>query len=240
LKNLLFASATAVIMAWGAVPAWAEPPTGLYSRGDFGAAFVAPMQFTNTSSADPLFGTDIIPTQRSTSTFLVDGGLGWRFGPVLRIDGTVGYLAPFHFDGVQSNAAHFQGHVSSIVGMANGYVDIGGLFPSAMPGWINPFVVGSVGIALNRLGPTDDEFFVSSAAESGTGAVHASFAWGAGAGFGIPVNERTTIDVTYKYTDLGEVRTGTSEVFLGTVFTSAPAKASLRTNTVTLGARVGF
>ena len=237
-KILLPAAALGMVLA--AAPGRAEQPMGFYIRGDLGLALVRPMEFRDIDPATGIFGADIIPTQGRTSSFLFDGGVGWRFTPAFRIDATLGYLPHIHFDGTQSDAAHFTGNITSFVGLANGYVDFCGLFPASMPRWINPFLVGSVGFAVNHLGSANDAFFAPSPEEPVTGATHTDLAWGVGAGFGLPVNERLSFDVTYKYTDYGEVRTGTSASFLGMTFTGTAAKANLRANTLTFGARYGF
>ena len=76
-----------------------------------------------------------------------------------------------------------------------------------LPGGLQPFVLGGVGFANIANGGENDysngTFATRSAARPPT-----NLAWTVGGGIGIPLDDRLTLDVTYRWLDLGERRVG--------------------------------
>jgi opacity protein-like surface antigen len=84
-----------------------------------------------------------------------------------------------------------------------------GAFNVAYLDGIRPFVFAGAGLARNETSPVTFSF-PSIGPEAVTvirGGRHDDFAWTAGAGFALPVNDRITLELTLRYSDLGELRT---------------------------------
>jgi opacity protein-like surface antigen len=119
--------------------------------------------------------------------------------------------------------AQSQGDSRPMVGMLNGYVD---LASAAGLGWsVQPFLVGGIGVARNELGAV---------ALPAGGNAHTDLAWGAGAGIGIPIGGMFSLDVTYRYLDLGQMRLG------GGAPGPTGGKNELQMHSATVGVRMGF
>lgn len=199
-----------------------------YLRGDAGGAFSAG---TSLKSTDPDAPTSLLgPGQRLTgntgNSGIFDLGFGARLLPWLRWDATMSYLPGMKFSG-SGNAAH----LNSWVGLVNGYVDLKGLIPAAF-GPFQPYVDGGIGAASNTMDTLDTALGGGAI----TGNTRTSFAYGVGAGVGYPVAPQVTLDLAYRYLDLGDAATGTSSA-------SGPVtalKTDVRENTVTLGLRYMF
>lgn len=186
---------------------------GFYFRGDMGAAILPSHSLT-----DPGLGTG--ETNRSTA-FIGDVGIGYRFTPVFRTDLTFSYL-PSSFSGTAGGSAVGNASVDSYVGMANGYIDLNGLMPNTF-GRFQPYLSGSLGFSHNHMG---DQVAVP-------GGNTTSFAWGLGAGVGIPAGNNMMVDIAYKYLDLGQMQGGIGPAI-------GPVKGDLTANTITVGLRVPF
>lgn len=207
-------------------PSGNPAPAGWYLRGDFGVN--AP-------------GGGLSPTQEETSanggsfvdsslsrTASVDLGVGYRFTPNFRVDGTFEMRSGSTFRGTSNvlipnsrgqTAADiygfYDGQVESQVALLNGYYDIGT--------WkgITPFVSASVGVARNTVsgltssndatintysnvapfaltGSLNDHSTSYSAKKTTYG-----FAWGLGTGAAMAVNDRLSIEASYRYLNLG-------------------------------------
>jgi opacity protein-like surface antigen len=123
--------------------------------------------------------------------------------------------------------------------MANGYFDLAGWQPAAF-GPFQPYLTAGIGVARNDLGTfsgTSAGFAVSE-----NGSTTTNFAWGAGAGVGYSVTPNLTLDIGYKYFDLGEFRTGTAVTVGGAPLPPVTASKStdLDVHTIMVGLRFGF
>jgi outer membrane protein OmpA-like peptidoglycan-associated protein len=167
------------------------------------------------------------------------GGVGYRFSPMFRSDVTVDYIPSLKVSGHNSlvPALTNSADLSSLVGMVNGYIDINGFAPN-MFGRFQPYLQGGIGVARDDLEKTT--FGGPFAGITLSGSTRTNFAWGVGAGLGYALTPNLTLDLGYKYLDLGEMRTG-STVSTGAVSIGVtPAKADLQAHTVMLGVRFAF
>ncbi len=215
-------------------------PNGVYMRGDLGAAIGNKITVRDTST-NPLVctfcGTSTLPTKVGNSAF-VGAGLGYRISPLFRADVTVDDMPSLHAKGTSQGliaGLTTSSDIHSLVGLANGYFDLNGLSPGFF-GPIQPFIDGGVGVAYNEMSPPT----LPGIGAFG-GAARTNFAWGAGAGVGYALTPNLTVEVAYKYLDLGPVETGG---VLLTGFGAAPV-SKLRSNdltvhTVTAGLRWSF
>ena len=121
-----------------------------------------------------------------------------EYRPRLAFEGRANFLAPERRQEVRAE-------LSSVSGMLAGFVDLAG---SGLwgPGSLAPFVGAGIGAAHIRIGKTTMTFPATTTIVPG--ASRTGLAWMATAGFAVALNERVSIDLAWRYTDLGEVRTG--------------------------------
>jgi opacity protein-like surface antigen len=146
-------------------------------------------------------------TDMKTATFY-GLGIGVERGRWLRLDVTGEYRGKFIFLGqdTYTNAGggtnEFTADIESWVGLVNAYVDLGT--------WcgITPYVGGGIGVAsLSVLGlkdvnvPNDSVFY-------GADNTEVNFAWALYAGMSYDVTDRLTLDLGYRYLDLGDTKSG--------------------------------
>jgi opacity protein-like surface antigen len=227
--SLLSSGAFAADMAIASPPpAYYPPPVedfgGWYLRGDIG--------MTNTR------GKFFAPAYDDASTLSVNQlghgftggtsfglGVGYQFNSWFRADITGEYRSKVAFSGTDfANIAGlgpisdvYSARFSSWVAMANVYVDLG-------TWWcITPFVGVGVGGAFNQIDglqdlgsiPSPGVGSVNSASYFANAANKTSFAWAAHAGLAYKVNQNFTVELAYRYLDLGNAVTGRGDTFDG-------------------------
>jgi len=207
-------------------PAYRAPPVvveefagGWYLRGDIGIS----SKSVKDTKYD--FGTLAPPTsvQTVTKDFETDGifglGIGYQFNHWFRADLTAEYRSPATFHGYEINRfgqtlipEHNTAVMHSFVAMANVYADLG-------TWWcITPFVGAGAGMAYNKLSGFQD--FVIGGLNPGNGfLVNANnsadadgkwnFAWALHAGLAYKVTPGFTVELAYRYLNLGDAATGT-------------------------------
>ena len=139
----------------------------------------------------------------------LEAGLGYAVSSRVRLEVLVDYRPGFEFDGRanflepgrrQSVAAD----VSSLSGTVAAYVDMPGtVLPKV--GALGLFVGAGAGIAHNRIGETRMMFPATTTVVPGGN--RNGFAWMVTAGVGAGLSERMTLELLWRYSDLGEVRT---------------------------------
>ena len=137
-------------------------------------------------------------------------GLGYAVAPAARLEVLVEYRPRFAFKGRanflspesrQSVAAD----LSSFAGMLAAYIDLPGLgVPKFGP--FGPFVGAGLGVVRTRIGQTTMTFPATTTIVPG--ANRTGFAWMVTAGAAVALGERVTVDLAWRYTDLGAVHTG--------------------------------
>lgn len=104
-----------------------------------------------------------------------------------------------------------RGDLSSMVGLVNGYIDLGT--------WagVTPFIGAGVGVARNKIdGMIDQGFYVSTGAAPASGSTggyygagtKVNFAWALMAGLGYDVSSRLKLELGYRYLNTGKATTG--------------------------------
>ena len=194
---------------------------GFYLRGDVGVGISDDQQ--RLSSFAP--GYNVPDLRNETSTFgdsaIVDFGVGYRFNNYFRADVTGEYRTRQSFNAVESYNADlaigagagrgndfYTGSVRSVVGLVNGYVDLGTWYG------LTPFIGAGVGVANNTVGTIVDQGAVNGL---GTGAGFGysrshdttQFAFAAMAGVAFNVTPNTKIELGYRYLNLGNASSGT-------------------------------
>ena len=136
-------------------------------------------------------------------------GLGYTMTSAARLEVLVEYRPRFAFKGRanflspesrQSVAAD----LSSFAGMVAAYIDLPGLgVPSLGP--FGPFVGAGLGVVRTRIGQTRMTFPATTTIVPG--ASRTDLAWMVTAGVAAALSERVTLDLAWRYTDLGAVHT---------------------------------
>ena len=223
-------------------------PSGLYLRGDVGGAFGNNTTFTDTSPNAPnciLCTGTVHSSPRDTVIF--GGGIGYRFLPMFRADLTLDYMPSFKLRGTSTGGPRpgttYSADLGSLVGMANGYLDFNGFAPQVF-GPFQPYIDAGVGFASNDLQSSTGVVptIAGTLPFTQTGSTRTNFAWGVGAGLAYSFTPNWSLDVAYKYLDLGRLQSGTSVTIAGA---ASPPATSIKSDnftvhTVTVGFRYTF
>jgi outer membrane protein OmpA-like peptidoglycan-associated protein len=238
-----FAALSSPVMAQSSQTDWSWL-NGFYVRGDVGAGFGQKTTFTdnNPAAANTFLGTGSLNASTGNSIYF-DGGIGYRFNPMFRTDFTLGYLPSLKASGTVTGGplagASGSGGVNSLLGLGNGYLDLNGIFPTAF-GPFQPYIDAGLGFASNSY----SGFTGKNAAGLGAsinGATQTNFAWGVGTGVAYPITSQLSLDLAYKYVDLGGMKSGSTAMLTGVTAGSSGIKSTdLNVHLVTLGLRWAF
>ncbi len=222
---------------------------GWYLRGDVGLGVAAarpdlqnePDPISTGVSSDFLspYASESFNNTTLSPSSMFDFGVGYRFNNWFRMDGTLEYRGGARlqslytltdpaspvFGGPLQYADFFNADVSSVVGLVNGYVDLGNYWG------VTPFVGAGVGFADNMLsGFTDQGFGYASFGSLGSSGSYldngskTSFAWALMAGLDFDVTRNLRLELGYRYLNYGSIKTGASYCLAGAsggVFTTA-------------------
>jgi opacity protein-like surface antigen len=191
---------------------------GWYLRGDIGYS----NQFVD-SLDNALYATAVSVDNQFkefTGAPFLDFGIGYRINHWFRVDVTGEYRsksefngADLYFDGADTFPDTYFGKKSEWLALANLYIDLGT--------WhgLTPFVGGGLGAANVRFGAFSD-IGVGTTGDPAIayGAAHDewNFAWALYAGLGFEVTDAFTIELAYRYLDMGDGQTGDLIAYDGT------------------------
>ena len=120
-----------------------------------------------------------------------------EYRPHYTFEGRANFLAPDRRQDVSAK-------LSSVSGMLAGFVDLAALgLPK--PGRFAPFIGAGVGAVHTRIGKTTMTFPATTTTVPGGS--RTGLAWMATAGVVVALNQRVSIDLAWRYSDLGEART---------------------------------
>jgi opacity protein-like surface antigen len=230
LKNLLAAGAASLISSAALAadlppppPMYVPPPVedfgGWYLRGDIGFSNQQVKRLDNALYYTP--GTGVQNTGLGFDTAGIFGlGAGYRFNNWLRADVTGEYRGKsnFHgtdlvsFNGVPSGVDNYGGSKSEWLVLANVYADLG-------TWWcITPFVGVGIGGSRNTISGFTDAGLTGGVPSFATApsASKWNFAWAAHAGLAYKVNPSLTLELAYRYVDLGDALSGDIVAYDGT------------------------
>jgi opacity protein-like surface antigen len=198
-----------------------------YVRGDLGLALGTSSAETDTNpnSAVASLGSDTIDGSLGTGA-IFDMGVGFR---------AFSFLLAFKGNFASSGASTTRSTVSALVGLATANVDLAA-FTGPLPGGVQPFVLSGVGFA-NVFNGAEDDYANGVFQNTFGSSTQTNSAWTVGGGVGIPVAERLTLDLVYRWLDLGERRSGPLLFSSGGTFTLTQDRADLRVHTIMLGLR---
>ena len=258
MKRSVLWSAALLLLLSVAVPAGAA---GWYLKGTLGFewSLAADYEDADPAAANPpaFFGVGPGSDGRRIGAYgdfgrfpLLEAAIGRQLLPWLRSEVAVAYRPDLRYRG----EANFRGvpggqpvsaSADSLSGMVNLFLDIAGLTGADL-GRFQPYIGGGLGLARNR----QDEMTYLFPGNPGAHKVTVTPA-GAGTdltfmgsiGTGIVMSRRILLDVSYRYTDLGSVRTEPGKMFLDTVpagIDIAETRARLRTHGAFAGVRYLF
>ena len=180
---------------------------------------------------------------------VIDTAAGYRFNSWLRAEALLSWRPELEFSG-QSNFLGLAGanqpvtgSASSVAGFGVAYVDL----PKV--GRVRPFLGAGLGVARNSLSSVSYRFpgIAANAATVTPDGSSSGLAYLLTAGISIPLNKRLDLDLAYRFSDLGKVRTSSGQAGLsrptlpaGTDIPIGGTQAALQAHGVQLSLRYSF
>ncbi len=182
---------------------------GWYLRGDIGMSTQSVRSLSNPNYANFDSVTNVNKGFDSAPFF--GAGVGYTFNSWFRADATAEYRGKANFHGFDQGYSSFIGGFaddrytaskSELTFLLNGYVDLGT--------WncITPFVGAGIGLSRNTISDFGDISTRFSSDVFGGSASKWSFAWALYAGLAYQVTKNVTIELAYRYIDLGNATSG--------------------------------
>jgi opacity protein-like surface antigen len=218
-RSMIFAAASATSLAITATAAFAQDKVGLYGRIDSGWSF----------------GRDIDGGDVGDS-YIIGGGVGYRFTPNFRTDVTIGYRGGYDLSATETIGANTlagEADLKSWAGLINVYYDF------ANASRFTPYIGAGIGVARNKL---DDVPLMLNGASVGTlnGDSKTNVAWQLSLGTAIRVSQGISLDVGYRYMDLGKFQSADTGTVLGAPVTGVRSEDDLRAHEIQVGLRFDF
>ena len=173
------------------------------------------------------------------NSYVLGAAIGYRVHPKVRAELALGYRGGFELDDADAHVppTSFRGDIRSLSVMLNGYYD----FDAAGP-W-KPFLSAGLGYARNKLrtvSATNPGAGTGNLANfSLAGDTEDSFAWSVGFGASYSYGNSVTLEIAYRYVDLGNIKIPAQTVnFIGFGPQAyGGAKGDLASHEVTIGLR---
>lgn len=205
-----------------------EPRRAFYIRGDVGYAFNELGGFSQAELIDK--GGSFVSEDISNSPY-IGGGVGVRLARWLRVDVTGEYrfsadvsatdyvqTTLYHPDGLMTGSTTYTGNYTSLVGLANVYIDL------PFREGITPYVGAGVGFARNTFSDFSTVSYGSFLdysngqlqTQTSTGYTNdkskTDWAWALMAGLSIDIGQNTKLDLGYRYVHLGSKVSATTDI----------------------------
>lgn len=235
---------------------------GWYVRGAGGYEKSRQANFTDTdcSSTNPpaLFGCANGSDGQPIGAYgdfghfpLLELALGRQLLPWLRADLAVSYRFDMNYEGnanfLSVGASQpVSGKADALSGMVNVFVDISGLFAGKKLWRFQPYIGGGAGLSYNRIGPMTFAFpenpraHKTSITPSGD---RKDFAFMLAVGTGVSLTDSLSLDIAYRYVDLGRVGTSPGNMYMNTVpqgIAVDSIETRLRAHGLAVGLRYNF
>jgi opacity protein-like surface antigen len=190
--------------------------SGFYLRGDIGFSNQSVERLSN--SLDALGTIEKVNLAFAGAPF-AGGGVGYRFNQWFRSDITGEYRSAAAFTGLERyrdaslplgyGTDEYTASKRGLNLLLNGYVDIGNWYG------LKPFVGAGVGAARITLENFKDANVVTQGLAYAKSGSKTNLAWALHAGVGYEVSPSFTVELAYRYLDLGDGRTGTVYNYAG-------------------------
>jgi opacity protein-like surface antigen len=216
IRSWLLPSLSVALLVGTATAASAQSG-GFYGRIDTGYSFVR--EFDGADGDD---------------SYIIGAGIGYRFMPNLRADVTIGYRGGYelHQADVIGPGSSADADISSWAAMVSIYYD----FTNSSR--FTPYLGGGIGASRNKLG-------TATVSQNGAnvgfleGDTKTSFAWQLSAGTAIRLSPGISLDIGYRYMDMGSFESGDSGVISGSPV-GVTGKDDLRAHEIQVGVRFDF
>lgn len=181
---------------------------------------------------------------------LYEIGAGLELTPYLRVEAAADYRPGLAYEGNANfrNAGDDQpvkGDVTESSLM--GFLYFEPLTALGVDWRLKPFIGGGVGVSRNEIGGMMYDFpdLPQPAYSAMPGGTQYDFAWAAAAGFAFDVNDHLSLDIAYRYSDLGTVETDSKTLYIkrptwDLTIPIAPTRAELTTQSINVSARFRF
>lgn len=222
------------------IPVPQDVLSGWYLRGDIGYSnqrvdSLYNVLYENYTSVNTVY------KDFDGAPFLV-AGIGYRWNNWIRTDVTGEYRSKSDFDGLDIGTGpgfiipnNYTAKKSEWVALVNGYVDLGS--------WhgISPFVGAGVGAANVKISNFTDVGVTVDSVAYGADVDQWNFAWALYAGVGWDVTPAFTVELAYRYLDLGDAESGDLIGFDGTNMVNNPMEFNdITSHDLKLGMRYTF
>ncbi|MGH6982579.1 MAG: outer membrane protein, partial [Stellaceae bacterium] len=217
-------------------PFCAEEFSGWYLRGDIGMTNQQVHKITNVLDGT---ATSVNTVQKGFDSSMLFGvGLGYQWNNWLRTDLTGEYRSNANFHGLQIvNSGglftdEYRASKSEWLFLANAYVDLGTWWN------ITPFIGAGAGMSYNRISNFLDVNTPNAGVAFAPDTGKWSFAWALHAGLAYRITDSLTMELAYRYLDLGDAQSGDIATFTGVNNVVNPEKFHhITSNDVKLGLR---
>ncbi len=201
-------------------PYYAPPPPqefgGWYLRGDIGMTNQKVKSLQNILNNDP--GVAVQPVHYEFDSGVTFGlGIGYQYNSWLRFDVTGEYRGKTSFNGLEIirfnggiiGTDEYRGNKSEWLGLVNAYADLGTFW------CITPFVGAGIGYSRNEIRGFTDINTPNGGVAFAQKATKTNFAYALHAGLAYKVTNNFTIELAYRYLNLGDGITGDLQTFDG-------------------------
>lgn len=188
---------------------------GVYIRGYIGMTNQRLRKLDFPDLHDPDFAFIFLDKGGFDSGVLFGGGVGYQFNEWLRMDLTGEYRGRTHFTALDHATwlgegdanewtNEYEAKKSEWLVLANAYLDLGS--------WkgLTPYVGAGIGASRNTISHFRDINMEEGGVWYAPSASKWNLAWALHAGLGFEVTDQLTLDLAYRYVDLGDARTGTN------------------------------
>jgi opacity protein-like surface antigen len=185
---------------------------GVYLRGHIGMTNQRLRKLDFPELYDPNRTFEFLDKGGFDAGMLAGGGIGYQFNEWLRMDVTGEYRGKTHFSaldryddgntGVWNGTNEYSAKKSEWLILLNAYADLGT--------WhgLTPYVGAGIGTSRNTISHLRDINTPNGATWYANDASKWNLAWALHAGVGYEVTDQLTLDLAYRYVDLGDARTG--------------------------------
>ncbi|WP_053080558.1 outer membrane protein [Methylobacterium variabile] len=189
---------------------------GFYLRGDIGFSNQSVERLSNSLDA---LGTIEKVNLGFAGAPLAGAGVGYRFNPWFRADVTGEYRSAAAFTGLERyrdtslplgyGTDEYTASKRELAVLLNGYVDLGSWYG------LTPFLGAGIGAVRVTLDDFKDTNVVTQGLAYAKAGSKTNLAWALHAGVGYEVNPSFTVELAYRYLNLGDGRTGTVYNYAG-------------------------
>jgi opacity protein-like surface antigen len=169
------------------------------------------------------------------SSFIIGGGVGYRFAMGIRVDVTYSNRSGYDLKGSDPAGTTFDPKTEANTGMVNAYYDL----PFMIADRVRPYVGGGIGRSRNKVNNINwqDPGFAGQL----PGGSNTDTAWQLTLGADVRLTRNWVIDVGYRYMDLGKIRTNAGAATGGEPFNASnfttPLEGKLRANELMFNVR---